>query len=92
MRFLNFVEQHNRVRPAPDRFGKLTAFLVTNISRRRTDQSRHGVFLHVLTHVDPDHRVLVIEQKFGERAGQFRFADTGGSEKNEGTKRTIWVL
>jgi hypothetical protein len=41
------------------------------------------VFLHVFAHVDTDHGVLVIEQEFRQRAGQFRFADTSRSEKNE---------
>ena len=71
---------------------KLAAFLVTDVSRRRADQSRDGVFLHVFAHVDPDHGVLVVEQKFRERAGQLRFADASWSEKNERAERAIRIL
>ena len=92
VRFFDFVEQHHRIRLAPHGFAELAAFFVTDISRRRADQPRDGVFLHVFAHVDADHGVLVVEQKFGERAGQFRFADTGRSEKNEGTDGPIWIL
>jgi hypothetical protein len=83
MRFFDFIEEHDRVWPAPHGFGKLAAFLVADVTRWRTDQARHRVFLHVFAHVDADHGVLVIEQKFRERAGQFRFANASGSEKNE---------
>src|SRR2546430_17703398 len=92
MRFFYFIEENDRIGPAPDGFGKLAAFLVTDVTRRRADQSRDGVFLHVLAHVDPDHGVLVVEQKFRERSRQFGFADAGRSEKNKRAERTTWVL
>ena len=83
MRFFDFVEEHDRIRLASDGFGKLAAFLVTDVSRRRADQSRNGVLFLVFAHVDPDHGVLVVEQKFGERTGKFRFTDACRSKKNE---------
>jgi hypothetical protein len=43
MSFLNLVKQHYAVRPAPDGFGQLPAFLITDISRRRSDQPADGV-------------------------------------------------
>ena len=36
--FLDLVEQHDRIRFAPHRFGELASFVVTDISRRRSDQ------------------------------------------------------
>src|SRR5260370_34002657 len=92
VRFFYFVEENDRIRPAPDRFTQLAAFLVTDVTRRRTDQSRDGVFLHVFAHVDPDHGVLVVEQKFRERARKLGFTNTGWPEKNERTNWTIRVL
>src|SRR5256886_9482384 len=92
MRFFYFIEENDRIGPAPDGFGKLAAFLITDVTRRRADQSRDGVFLHILAHVDPDHGVLVVEQKFRERARQLGFADTGRAEKNERTNWAIRVL
>ena len=92
VRFLDFIEEHHRIRLAPDRFAQLPAFFVADVTRRRTDQARDGVFLHVFAHVDPDHGLLVIEQKFRERARQFRFPHPGWPKENERTDRAILVL
>ena len=92
MRFFNLIEQHDRIRLPANCFGKLAAFLVANVTRRSADQARHSVFLHVFAHVDADHGVLVIEQKFRECAGQFRFANASGPEKNERAERSIRIL
>jgi hypothetical protein len=40
----DLIEQHNRVGAPSNRFGKLTAFFVAHIARRRTDQARPGYF------------------------------------------------
>jgi hypothetical protein len=50
------------------------------------------VLLHVLGHVDPNHRVLVVEKKLGESARSLGFPDTGWSEKDERTDRSIGIL
>src|SRR5580698_7743160 len=81
MRLLDFIEEHNRIRSAPHLLGELSAFFVTHISRRRANQPRHGMLLHVLRHVDAQQRVLVIEQKLGERPRHFGFADAGRATK-----------
>ena len=52
---------------------------------------RHGVLLHVLAHVDADHRPLVVEQELGERAGQLGLADAGGAEEQERADRPVRV-
>ena len=85
MCFLDLIEQHHRVRFSPDSLGKLTTLIVTNISRRRSDQSGYGVFLHILTHIDPNHIRFIIEQSCCKRFGQFRFSDTGRSQEQERT-------
>ena len=92
MRFLDFVEEHDRVGPAPDRFGKLAAFLVTDIARRRTDQPRGGELFHVLRHVDLDQRVAIAEHEFRERAGEERLADAGRAEEDERADRPLRIL
>src|SRR4028118_1765401 len=53
MRFLDFVEENHRIRTPTDRFCKLTAFFITNVSGRGTNESRDGVLLHVLRHINP---------------------------------------
>ena len=83
MRLLDLVEQNHRIRPAPHSLSQLTALVVAHISRRRANQPRHGVLLHVLAHVDAHHRLLIIEQKLRQRARRLRFAHARRSKKDE---------
>ena len=53
---------------------------------------RHGELLHVLAHVDADHRVLVVEQELGERPGELGLADAGRAEEQERADRAARVL
>jgi hypothetical protein len=41
------------------------------------------MFLHELRHIQANHRLFVVEQKLGEGAAEFGFADAGGAEKNK---------
>ena len=88
---LHLVEQHHRVRPAPHRLGQLTALVVADVAGRRTDQTRHGVLLAVLAHVDADHRALVVEQEVRQGLGQLGLADAGRAEEQERTRRPVRV-
>ena len=80
---LDFVEQHHAVRLAPDGLAELSTLLVADVARRRADEPRNGVFLHVLAHVDADHRRFVVEQKLGQCAGELGLADAGWPHENE---------
>ena len=80
MRLLDLVEQDHLVRPPPHRFGERAALLVADIARRRADQPRDRVLLHVFRHVDADQRVLVVEQECGQRLGQLGLADAGRAQ------------
>ena len=92
VRLLDLVEEHDGVRPAAHRLGELAALFVSDVARRRADQPRDGVLLHVLGHVDAHHRVLVVEQEFGERARRLRLSDAGRSEEDERADRPIRIL
>ncbi len=64
----------HRIRRALHAFRQLTAFFITHIPRRRADQLRHRMLLH-----EPDmskriERFLAAEQKFRQRASDFRLA------------------
>ncbi len=83
MRLLDFVEENHRIRPAPHGFGQLPAFVVANISRRRANQPGHGVFLHVLAHVDAHHGLLVVEQELGQRPRGLGLAHARRPEEDE---------
>ena len=81
-----------RVRLAAHGLGELAALVVADVARRRADEPRHGVLLHVLRHVDADHRVLVAEQELGERARQLGLADARRAEEDERAGRPLRVL
>ena len=89
---LDLVEQDDRVRLAAHGLGELAALVVADVARRRADEPGHGVLLHVLRHVDLDHRVLVAEQELGERARQLGLADARGAEEDERAGRALRVL
>ena len=92
MGLLDLIEQHHRIGPAPNRLGELPGLIVTNVARRRADHPRHGVLLLVLGHVDSHHRLFVVEQELGQRAGEFRLADAGRAEKDEAAQRPVGIL
>src|SRR5450756_2418508 len=73
-----------------------TAFLKSTVrpwpSGRRPDQALDGELLQVLGHVDPDHRLLVVEEELRERAGQLRLADAGRAQEEERPDRAARVL
>src|ERR1035438_10167635 len=58
-------------------------FLIADVAGRRADEPRDGVFLHVFAHVYADHRALVVEKKFRQRARRLRFAHAGRPKKNK---------
>src|SRR6267378_4028400 len=47
---LYFVEQNHRIRMTPNLLGELAALFVADIARRRANQTRNAVLLHVLGH------------------------------------------
>src|SRR5262245_61318272 len=92
MSFFDLIEQDDRIRPASDGFGKLSAFFEADVTGRRADQPRHRVFLLILGHINADHRVFVIEQRLSQGTSQLRFSDTGRSEKNETSDWTVRIF
>src|SRR6516164_9511594 len=83
MGFLDFVKKDDGIQMASHLLGELAAFFVANVAWRRANQPRYAVLLHVLAHVDADHQLLVVEEKFRQGTREFRFSHTGGSKKNE---------
>ena len=90
--FLDLVEQHDRVGFPTNRFRQLTALIVTDVSRRRTDQSRRAELLLVLAHVDTRHHVLVVEQVVRQRFRQLGLTHTRRTEEDETADRSFGVL
>ena len=46
----------------------------------------------ILRHVEADHRLFVVEEKLGQRAAKFGFADAGRTEKDKRADRPILIL
>ena len=92
VRLLDLVEQDQAVGLAPHRVGQLPAVVVADVARRRADQPRHGVPLHELRHVEPDHVVVRAEHEVRQRAGQLGFAHAGGAEEHEDADRAARIL
>ena len=83
MRFFNLIKEHDAVRFSADCLCQLSAFIIADISRRSSDQPGDRILLHVLTHINTDHVVLIVEQLFRKCLCQLRFADAGGTQKQE---------
>ena len=92
VRLLDFVEQHDGVGPPSYRFGELAALFVADVSGRRADESANRVLLHVLRHVDPNHRLFIVEHERGHAARDLGFADAGRPEEDERADRPLRVL
>lgn len=50
------------------------------------------MLLHVLRHIDADHAVLAVKQRYGQRFGQLGLADPGRPQEQERTDGAVRVL
>ena len=92
MCLLDLVKQNDRVGFPPDRFGQLPAFVIAHIPRRRTNETRDRMLLHVFRHIEPDHIRLIVEQKLSQRTRQFGFSHPGRPQKDERPNRTVGIF
>ncbi|MNE26726.1 hypothetical protein D3C80_1201040 [compost metagenome] len=88
MRLLDFVQQHHRVRMLEHRVGQQTALIVTDVARRRANQTADGMTFHILGHIKTQqlniHRLRQLHRHLG-------FPDAGWPGKQEGTDRLAIV-
>ena len=80
---LHLIKQHHAVWLAAYGLCQLAALVITHISWRCADQTRHGMLFHVFTHINTDHVGLVIKQCFRQCLGQFRLAYACGAQEQE---------
>src|SRR5215813_7765921 len=92
MSLIDLVEEDHRIGTPPDGLGQLSALFVTDVAWRRADQPGYGVPLLVFRHINADHRALVVEEKFGQRPRQLRFADAGRAQKDERADGAVRVF
>ena len=91
MGLLHLVKEDDRVGLAAHSLSQLAALLIAHISRRRTDQTADGEFLHILAHVDPHQVLLAVKQSLGQGLGQLRLAHACGTQEQEGTDGLVGV-
>ena len=80
VRLLDLVQQHHAVRMLGHRLGQLAALVEADVARRRADQARHRVALHVLGHVEADQ---LDAEAVGELARDLGLADAGRAAEQE---------
>src|SRR3546814_12180649 len=71
---------------------ELTAHFEAHEPGRGTEQTRDGVLLTELRHVEGDQRALVVEEELGERLGQLGLSDAGRTGEDERPRRALGVL
>ena len=91
VRLFDLVQEDDAIGAATHCFGQLAALVVSDVTGGRPDETSDGELLHVLAHVDTDHRLLVVEQVLGNRARQLGLADAGRPEEHERTNRPVGV-
>ena len=89
MRLLDLVEQYHRMRLFGHRLGEQTALVVTDIAGRRTDQTRDGMPLHVLGHIETDQLDAEMQRQLTRDLG---LADTGRAGEQEGADRLVAII
>ena len=66
MGLIDLVEQHDRVRPAPDAFGEVPGRFIANVAWRRSNEPTHRVVFTEFAHVEADQRILGVKQVRGK--------------------------
>ena len=92
MCLFDFVQQDYAVRMTAYSLGQLTAFVIADVSRRRTDQTRYGMLLHVFAHIDTYHVAFIIKKYLCQGLSELSLADTGRAKEDKGANRTVRIL
>ena len=68
------------------------AFLIANISRRRTIEQSHRVLFLILRHVEAQHGGLVVEEEVCQRLSQLGLTSTGRAKEEERAHRLTLLV
>ena len=83
VRLLDLVKEHDRVGATTHTLGELAALLIADVARRRADEARGVVLLHVLAHVHGDDCVFVTKEELCELLAEVGLAHARGAEEQE---------
>src|SRR3546814_1828217 len=86
MRLLDLVEQQHAVRMLIDRVGEEPALVEADVARRRADQPRYRVALHVFRHVEAGQLDAERQRKLARRLG---LADAGRAGEQVAADRLL---
>ena len=82
--------------PLPDlpaaALSELTAFIISHVSGRGSDQTAHGMVFLVFAHVDTRHHAFIVKKVFGKGLCQFCFTHTGRSKKYKRANGSFGIL
>src|SRR5579885_1168559 len=92
MRLLDLVQQNDAVRAAAYLLGQLATLVIAHVPGRAAEEARDRVWFHVLRHIQANHVFFAAKEFSGERLCQFRLANAGWAEEEEGTDRASGVL
>ena len=88
MGLLDLIQQQHAVRMLGDRLGEQAALVEADIARRRADQARDGMPLHVLGHVEADE---LDAHRDRQLPGDLGLADAGGTCEQETADRLALI-
>ena len=88
VRLLDLIEQQHAVRVLGDRLGEQAALVEADVARRRADQARHRVALHVLGHVEAQELHAHGDRQLARHLG---LADAGGAGEQEAADRLALI-
>ena len=92
MRLLDLVEQYDGVGVTTYALCQLSAFLISHVSWRCTDQSRGVEALSIFAHVDTDQGVTATKHKLSQFLGEIGLTHTRRSEEHEHANRMVGIL
>ena len=92
MRLFDLIEQNDAVRTTAHCLSELTALVIADVSRRRADETRDTVLLHVLAHIDADHAPLIVKERLRKGLGELCLADTRRAKEDKRADRTVRIL
>ena len=84
VRLLDLIEQQHAVRVLGDRLGEQPTLVEADVARRRADQARDRVPLHVLGHVEAQE---LDAHRDRQLPGDLGLADAGGTGEQEAADR-----
>ena len=90
--FFNFIEKNDRIWLPSDFFGKLSALLISHISRGSSHQPGNRELFHIFAHIYPDQVIGSVKKEFCQYFCQLSLTYSGRTKENKCTNRLIGIL